>query len=331
MPQFVPWITEHPARSAALFLIAAFLILNVLAYRHAHAMTRFTPHAPPARGPEELTFFSRMRVLLAGIAIHRPQEEDSPREFGLAHEVHRFEGDAGTLEAWYIPHPQPRGLVVMFHGYLSCKARILPEARAFHELGYACFVVDFRGSGGSQGNRTTVGYFEADDVIRTVDYARARWSLGPLVVFGQSMGGAATLRALAVHGLQADTVILECPFDRLLTTVKARFAAMGVPWFPGAPLLVFWGGLLHGFNGFAHNPADYARRVACPVLLLHGQEDSRVRIADIRTIFGNLGGVKELHHLAGVGHESLVAKSPAEWKRHVERFLDLHERKALLS
>lgn len=328
MPQLVPWISAHPGLTSALVLAGAFLALNVLAYRHAHAMTRFVAHRPQTRGPEALTFLAKLRVLLTGVALHRPQEDDGPDKVGLLHEVHRFPGDAGVLEAWYIPHPRPRGLVVLFHGYVACKARILPEARAFHELGYACFAVDFRGSGGSHGNRTTVGYFEADDVARAVAYARARWPVWPLVLFGQSMGGAAALRALAVHGVRADAVVLECPFDRLLTTVKARFAAMGVPWFPAAPLLVFWGGFLHGFNGFAHNPADYARHVPCPVLLLHGREDARVGVAHVRAVYANLRGVKELHHLAGVGHESYVAKCPEEWRRHVGNFLAAQETRA---
>jgi hypothetical protein len=40
---------------------------------------------------------------------------------------------------------------------------------------------------------------------------------------------AAILRAVSAHELSPDALILECPFDRLLTTVQNRFAAMRLP------------------------------------------------------------------------------------------------------
>jgi alpha-beta hydrolase superfamily lysophospholipase len=211
--------------------------------------------------------------------------------------------------------------VLLFHGYTSCKAFLLPEARAFHELGYACFLVDFPGSGGSGGNTTTIGYHEADDVARAAEYAEKQWPDLPRVLFGQSMGGAAILRALAVHGVEARAAIVECPFDRLLTTAQARFAAVGVPAFPGAQLMVFWGGVQHGFNGFRHNPVEYATRVTCPVLVLHGRCDPRVRVEDVKAIYENVKGEKELHVFEGLGHESYVNRQADEWKAVVGRFL----------
>jgi alpha-beta hydrolase superfamily lysophospholipase len=64
---------------------------------------------------------------------------------------------------------------------------------------------------------------------------------------------------------------------------------MGLPTFPAAQLLVFWGGVQQGFNGFRHNPAEYARSVKCPVLMMHGEHDSRVTVEQARNIFDNLG------------------------------------------
>ena len=127
--------------------------------------------------------------------------------------------------------------------------------------------------------------------------------------------------------MKADATVLECPFDTLLHTVEARFGAMGVPAFPGAELLVFWGGLQHGFNGFAHNPVDYARSATGPILMLHGAEDRRVTRAQAESIYANLPGEKELHVFDGLGHESYAAKRPEEWKEWVGRFLDKTEMK----
>jgi alpha-beta hydrolase superfamily lysophospholipase len=240
---------------------------------------------------------------------------------GLPATTHAFPGGAAPLEGWHVPHVRGAGVVLLFHGYRSCKAELLPEARAFHELGYDTFLVDFPGSGGSGGTRTTIGYREASDVARAADYARRRWPGRPLLLYGQSMGAAAVLRAIAVEGARADAAVLACPFGRLLHTVQARFRERGVPAFPYVHLVIFWGGWLHHFDGFAHDPQEYARRVTCPTLLLHGGADPQVSRAQMQVIHDNLRGDRRLHVFDGLGHESFVQKRPEEWQAVVGRFL----------
>jgi len=98
-------------------------------------------------------------------------------------------------------------------------------------------------------------------------------------------------------------------------------AIAGLPAFPAAQLLVFWGGMQQGFNGLTHNPVEYARRTTCPVLLLHGTEDTRVSAAQIQSIYKALGGEKHLYFFKGIGHESYVSLRPEEWKECVAHFL----------
>jgi alpha-beta hydrolase superfamily lysophospholipase len=314
-----PW---RRRRALGLALLVVFVLLNVLAYRHAHGMTHFVKGGDwHGRKPESLSLGRRLGVLLGGISLPRPQAKGVPADLELDYQTHTFAGQDGELEAWYVPCPRERGVVLLFHGYNSCKARLLPEARAFLDLGYACFLVDFRGSGGSAGDRTTIGFAEADDVDRAASYVRQRWPGRPVILFGQSMGSAAVLRAVGVLGTRADALVLECPFDRLLTAVSVRFRVLGAPAFPAAHLMVFWGGQQLGFNGFRHNPVEYARRVSCPVLLLHGKADGRVRRGEVEAIYRNLGGEKKLHLFAGVGHESYVGRSAKEWQGQVADFL----------
>jgi alpha-beta hydrolase superfamily lysophospholipase len=315
MPEALTWVVQSPGLSLALSLLALVLFVNLLAYRHAYAITHF------ARSPGPVSPLRRALLLLRGVAHLRPASSATPGDTGLPSTTHTFTGAAGPLEGWHVPHPRGAGLVLLFHGYRSCKAELLPEARAFHELGYDTFLVDFRGSGGSGGTRTTIGYREASDVARAADYARRRWPGVPLLLYGQSMGAAAVLRALAVEGVRADAAVLASPFGRLLHTVQARFRERGVPPFPYVHLVIFWGGWLHRFDGFAHNPEGYARRVTCPTLLLHGSADPQVSCAQLQVVHDSLGGYKRLHLFDGLGHESFVKKCSDEWKAVVGRFL----------
>jgi alpha-beta hydrolase superfamily lysophospholipase len=324
MGKTMAWIASHPALAGGLCLLAAFLALNVLAYRHAWTMTHFLPAGGWKRKPEVLRGLDKVRALVSGIHLCRPMLDARPETFGLPSETHTFAGTRADLEAWFVPHPAPSGIVLLFHGYNACKAKLLPEARCFYDLGYSCFLVDFPGCGGSAGDTTTIGFLEADDVARAADHVRRTWPGLPVFLFGQSMGAAAVLRALALHRIEPEAVILESPFDRLLTTVKARFATMGVPSFPAAHLMVFWGGLQRGYNAFRHNPVDYACRVRCPVLLLHGRDDRRVRCREAEAVFAALAGDKEMQYFGGLGHESFAAQRPDEWKGYVAAFLHNH-------
>ena len=94
-----------------------------------------------------------------------------------------------------------------------------------------------------------------------------------------------------------------------------------MPAFPYVHLVIFWGGWLHRFDGFRHDPERYARRVACPTLLLHGAADPQVSRPQMQVIHDNLGGARRLHVFDGLGHESFVQQRPEEWKAVVGAFL----------
>lgn len=321
--RWLSWIWRHRKLSLGVALLTAFLFLNVVAFLHARAMTHFTTGGARTGNPETLSVWGKAKIFLTGVNIPRPTNRTTPDSLGLPFEVQRFQGAAGqNLEAWFIPRADAKGLVVLFHGYSASKGNVLTEAKAFHVMGYDTFLVDFRGSGGSDGNETTIGVVEADDVVSAVAHVRAHWPERRLILFGQSMGSVAILRAVGVLGVRADTLILECPFDRLLATVGNRFGSMGLPQFPMAHLLVFWGGWQQGFNGFDHNPVEYARGVHCPVLLLQGGKDLRVTPAQAETIFANLPGDKQFELFEEVGHVSYVTAAPERWQAWVGGFLD---------
>jgi alpha-beta hydrolase superfamily lysophospholipase len=303
-----------------------FTLVNMLAYRHAWAMTHFVLEGTKTERPEQLSFLKKLTILCTGVSIPKPRGPGkTPADYGLPFEVHRLAGPGGVeLEAWHIPHSAAKGIVLMFHGYTACKASLLAEAKSFHDLGFAAFLVDFRGSGGSTGCDTSIGMLEALDVVRAADYARTHWPDLPQISYGQSMGSAALMRANAILGYTPTAMILESPFDRLLTTVGNRFGAMGLPAFPLAHLLVFWGGMQQGFNGFQNNPVEYAAHVACPVLHMQGTDDRRVTREQAQAIFDNFAGEKKLELFAGLGHTPFLVKQPEQWRRAVGDFLAQH-------
>jgi uncharacterized protein len=303
-------------------VLLAFVLLNALAYMHARAMTHFVSSGERTQRPESLTFLQKFQVLLKGVNMTRPVNRQNPADFGLLFDTVTLTNLHGVrLEAWLIRQPSSKGMVLMFHGYGASKDSLLPAAKEFGKMGYETLLVDFYGSGGSQGNETSIGIHEADDVFATFEYAHRQSPGRPLILYGVSMGAAAILRAVHAHQIAPDALILECPFDRLLSTVQNRFRAMKLPSFPCAQMLVFWGGIQQGYNGFGFNPADYVKEVHCPLLLLHGEKDSRVTLSQMNKLVQNLNPSSRYKVFAGLEHQSYVVARPDEWRGYVTEFL----------
>jgi alpha-beta hydrolase superfamily lysophospholipase len=309
-------------RRVGVALLLGFATLNLAVFQQARAFTHFAPPGHRTR-PEQLSLGEKLEVLVRGVEVPRPENRRTPRVLGLPYERHVFTGGRGVpLEAWLVPRVDARGTVVLFHGHAASKDSQLREAKAFHEMGLNAFLVDFYGSGGSGGNETSIGFYEALDVTKAFDYARLLPRSGAIILYGASMGAAAVLKGAGDDKLKPAGLILECPFDSLIRTVRHRFTSRGIPSFPLADLLVFWGGVGEGFNGFQYRPVDSAAHIERPTLLMNSDSDPWVQPAEARAIFDALRGPKVLRFFAGVGHDTGLRRRPDEWKSAVGEFLD---------
>lgn len=317
------WGRRKPVLAAVICVSLGFVALNVVAFQHARAMIWFVDGGSRTPRPQMLSILGKCHVLLTGVRVPRPANEQLPSDVGLAFSTHTIQVNPRvTLEAWLIPVEGAKGTTILFHGYASSKSDLLPEAVAFHEQGLQVWLVDFRGSGGSSERYTTVGYLEAEDVAAAFKFIQAASRRQPTILFGRSMGGAAILRAISVHQIDPDAVILESVFDRMSTTAANRFHQMGLPSFPGANLLLFWGGVCAGIKSTQHNPVDYAGQCRCPTLLLHGEVDPNAQLSEAQNVQSHMGDRDcQLVIFPNVGHVPIRQADPSRWDATVDRFM----------
>lgn len=302
------------------FLVTFLALINVVAYFHAYRFSHFSVEGRvKTKSPEKLSLNAKLNALFFGINNPRPVNHRLPSQSFQTIRIHSHK----TLECWAITHPEnTRGTIVLFHGYGASKSTLLDRSDLFLRMGYNTFLVDFMGSGGSEGNQTTVGYKEAEEVSAVYTYL-LQAGIKNVYMFGTSMGAVAIMKALHDHDIRVSGVILECPFGSLYETTCARFRTMNTPSFPMAGLLVFWGGWQNGYWGFDHQPIQYAKKIKCPTLLLYGEKDESVSRSEIDRIYNNLQGMKEFSSYPDTGHENYLLKNKTQWYDDVSKFLAL--------
>lgn len=298
-------------------LTTIFVLMNIVAIFHSYKFTHFIDSKiEKTKDPKKLTTGEKIKTLLFGVSNPRPENLTIPTS---DFETIKLKSNK-EIECWSIKTENAKGTVILFHGFGGNKSSMLDKAEIFLGLGYNTFLVDFMGSGGSEGNQTTIGFLEAEQVKTCFDYLTEKGEQN-IYIFGTSMGSVATMKAINDFDIKPKGIIIECPFGSMYKTVCARFKTMNAPTFPMAGLLVFWGGLQNGFWAFGHNPTEYAKKINCPTLLLYGAKDEKVSREEIDLIFNNLGGHRTLKIYQEAGHENYLTKYKNEWTQDIQEFM----------
>ncbi|WP_027002146.1 alpha/beta fold hydrolase [Hugenholtzia roseola] len=313
------------------------VLANVVVYNQAYRFTHFKEKedsdAPSRRKIESLDKLEKLKTALLGITLFKSRHPDLDQKEAKSYFIPTRAGKY-RLAAWHFAAQKENApLFLLFHGYGGNKSRLLPEARALQQMGYQVLAVDFVGHGNSEGTQVTLGYEEAKDVEAVFEWSNQIFNPSRLYFYGASMGAAAVLHAIArqekgVKGMPSFEklagIVLECPFATMRHTVHNRFALMGLPAWLLPEWLMLWGSIQNGFWAFSHSPAEYAKSVQVPLLLLWGEQDERVKRSEIELIFGNIPTTtpKRLKTFPHCGHESYCEKEFEAWKEEMERFLE---------
>jgi len=212
-------------------------------------------------------------------------------------------------------HPVARGdtgrTTLLLHGFAEASGAVQAQrVAALHQAGWNVAALDLRGYGRSSGTFASFGGREAGDVRVWLDtLAAGPGRARPLlpVLWGRSMGAAIAVRAAAKDS-RIQALVLESPMVDLDLAMAAWFRNRR---FPCAHLLARLvtrrAGRLAGVSLTQPRPLEAAPRVHCPVLIVHGSDDTLVtsRVARrLAAAFPNPPGFVEV---PGAGHADVVA------------------------
>jgi len=232
--------------------------------------------------------------------------------------------DSLTLRGYWVHRPGETGrpVIILLHGVGGCKEMWLPTAAWLWQEGFETVFLDNRAHGESGGQYCTYGFYEKYDVSAITGYIQQRKSGEPIGVWGNSLGGAIAVQALAVEPRLAFGIV-ESTFADLRTIVfDYQRRRLKIPWAWFADDGMARAAAMAHFEPDSVRPAELAKRVRQPVFLAHGDADDRIKVEYGRQIFDNLGSIrKQLYLVPGAGHLNVMAKGGPAYKNAILQFI----------
>ena len=122
-----------------------------------------------------------------------------------------------TLEALYFPTSRDtvNGTIILLHGIRAYKEHFASLAHGLTLLGFNAVALDMRAHGKSNGTHCTYGVKEKHDVSDLIDHLQLSEHIeGSIGIWGQSLGGAVALQAMA-HDPRIEFGVVESAFASL--------------------------------------------------------------------------------------------------------------------
>ena len=149
--------------------------MNIVAGFHAYKFTHFTDSSSPRlKEAANLSLGDKVKALIFGVNYPRPSNTRTPVQ---PFEVFALESNK-SIECWSIKVDSAKGTVILFHGYGGKKSAMLDKSDEFlAQRRIQCLAGRLHGSGGSEGNQTTIGFDEAQQVKTCYDYLQTKESV----------------------------------------------------------------------------------------------------------------------------------------------------------
>jgi pimeloyl-ACP methyl ester carboxylesterase len=220
-------------------------------------------------------------VTKAGTRPDERNRQDTPATYGATYEDVQFPSvDGNTLSGWYLASRGTGITIVMTHGLFRSRYELVKRGCDLWQRGYGVLLYDLRRHGQSKAEFSSIGYAERHDVEGALAYVRTRAPGDRIVLFGVSMGAAATLLAAAeTNGVAA--VVADSSFLTWSHTVYHHLALGHIPIYPFAPMLVWMTSTRMNYLPSSFDVLGAVKQLDCPILFIGGSADVRMPVDSV--------------------------------------------------
>ncbi len=237
-----------------------------------------------------------------------------PGRIGLAYQDIHFEsGDGVRLHAWYLPaQGEAKGTVLFLHGNAQNISSHIASVYWLPAQGYNVLLPDYRGYGQSAGEVSLEGAML--DAAAALNWLAARPEVQAegMMVFGQSLGGALAVYAVA-HSVHRDLIkalVIDSAFSDFRGIVREKLADFWLTWPLQWPLSLTVSG---EYSPLAAIPL----LSPMPVLIIHGEKDRVVPLHHAEALYAAARQPKTMWRVAGADHIEALTR-PEQRQRFLE-------------
>jgi fermentation-respiration switch protein FrsA (DUF1100 family) len=235
----------------------------------------------------------------------------------VVHEDVFFETPDGVrLHGWFLrPNAEPRGTILFFHGNAENISTHVNAVLWLAMEGYQVFLIDYRGYGRSEGTPDMEGIHV--DALAAIDrlFRMGGVNKDRIVVFGQSLGGAVAVYAVAnsPHRDRIRALVIDSAFSGYRRIAREKIADVLLLWPFQAPLSLL--------VTDRYSPSRWIGRVGpVPVLILQGDADKVVPVRHGEMLYRLAEEPKQLWIVPGAGH--IQALSDGNIRKRLLLYLD---------
>lgn len=226
---------------------------------------------------------------------------DNPYKYNLKYENIKFNSqlDGIDLKGWWIPAQNnniitdSKKTVIFAHGYKNARdlstIHVLALAKRIAQEGYNVMLFDFRNSGQSAGNVTSVGLFETYDMLSAIQYAKTNKKSDKISLLGWSMGAAVSIMA-GTESPYVNAIIADSSFADLDTYLQTNLPVWSnLPNFPFTKEIMYSLPVIEGMNPKKVTPYEAVKNLGNRKLfLIHSRADKAIPYKNSMQIYNEV-------------------------------------------
>ena len=247
---------------------------------------------------------SPLALLERKLIYHPSPMDDSiqlPERSGVE-DVYFQSGDSTQLHGWYLPHSEPRAVVLAFHGNAGNISHAISTLKILNQRhGLAVMMFDYRGYGRSDGKPSEDGILMDARAARRWLARRTGVKETEIVLMGRSLGGGVAVDLAAKDGARG--LVLVSTFTSL--------PKVGNHLLPLVPTALLMTERLDSISKIG----DYQG----PLLQSHGDADRLIPFEMGRELFGAANEPKQFVTIPGGGHN---CSQTEEYREALDAFID---------
>ncbi len=246
----------------------------------------------------------------------------NPKQFKIKYDDVDFKSTDGTqLHGWYLHNSQKKkaskGLILYFHGNAQNITAHYLSMAWLTKKGYDVFAFDYRGYGLSKGMPNQQGTNK--DGLAALNYAYDRFKKDgheKFIVYGQSLGGVISLRALQdfENRSEIDLLVLDSTF--------LSYSNLAFDKLKNAGIFMVLSPLTYLLVSDEYGSSSFAPKFMRPTLVIHGTKDFVIPYKFGEEIYNKLNSKKWLWKVEDGKHIDVFFREEYAYQDKFVNFLD---------